>query len=171
MEGIWLIDRDRDINVTLMGNDEGTWSMEDDASVYTPIGSTQPVRIVNGMRGLEGSLSGALMAGFGKTFRAMEADLYAIKERPYQTVQLIAGDMSFEALVGNITISPSPQDARGRGLQERLVRLLAGGGPPLRRRRLTVRSPAPHDDSRAHHRGAEGVRSGPPLLAHAAHRR
>ncbi|WP_036959189.1 hypothetical protein [Promicromonospora kroppenstedtii] len=113
VEGIWLIDRDRDINVTLMGNDEGTWSMEDDASVYTPIGSTQPVRIVNGMRGLEGSLSGALMAGFGKTFRAMEADLYAIKERPYQTVQLIAGDMSFEALVGNITISPSPKTRAG----------------------------------------------------------
>ena len=114
VEGIWLVDRERDIEVTLFGDDEGTWEMEDDASVYTPIGSSQVVRIVSGMRGLTGSLTGVLMAGFGKTYRDMEADLYAIKERPYQTVQLYAGDLSIEVMVGNITLSPSPKTRSGQ---------------------------------------------------------
>ncbi|WP_245605667.1 hypothetical protein [Promicromonospora kroppenstedtii] len=171
VEGIWLIDRDRDINVTLMGNDEGTWSMEDDASVYTPIGSTQPVRIVNGMRGLEGvslwrahgGLREDLPSHGGRPLRHQGAAVPDGSAHRRRHVLRGAGRQHHDL--------PVAQDARGRGLQERLVRLLAGGGPPLRRRRLTVRSPAPHDDSRAHHRGAEGVRSGPPLLAHAAHRR
>jgi hypothetical protein len=114
VEGIWLVDRERDIEVTLLGDDEGTWEMEDDASVYTPIGSTQVVRIVSGMRGLSGSLSGVLMAGFGKPYSAMENDLYQIKERPYQTVQLYAGDVSMEVMLGNITLSPSPKTRAGQ---------------------------------------------------------
>lgn len=114
VEGIWLVDRDRQISVTLWGNDEGTWSNDDDASVYAPINGTRVVRVVNGMRGLEGSLSGFLMEGFGKSFDEMEADLYRLKERPYQTVQLYAGDASFEALVGNIAVSPSEKTRSGQ---------------------------------------------------------
>jgi hypothetical protein len=114
VEGLWILDSERDIDVTLYGDDEGTWKMEDDASVYTPVGSDQVVRVVSGLRGLEGSLSGALMAGFGKTFRDMEADLYRIKERPYRPVRIVAGDMSFQALIGNITIAPSPKTRAGQ---------------------------------------------------------
>lgn len=111
--GLWVVDLDRKIDVTLWGNEEGTWSMVDDASVYTPIGSTQVVRIVNGMRGLEGSLSGLLMSGFGKTFAQMETDVYAIKSRPTQTVRIIAGDENFEALIGNVRVSPKPETRQG----------------------------------------------------------
>lgn len=114
VEGIWLVDRDRQISVTLWGDDEGTWNNEDDASVYTPRNSKRVVRVVDGMRGLDGSLSGLLMDGFGKTARAMEEGLYRLKSRPYQTVQVYAGDMSFEALVGNITVAPSPKTRAGQ---------------------------------------------------------
>lgn len=114
VEGLWLVDRDRQISVTLWGDDEGSWANEDDASVYTPINGSRVVRVVNGMRGLSGSLSGLLMEGFGKSFAAMEEDLYRLKSRPYQTVQLYAGDMSFEAIVGNITVAPSPRTREGR---------------------------------------------------------
>lgn len=112
--GLWLVDFDRGVNVTLWGNDEGSWTMQDDASVYTPVGSTQVVRIVSGMRGLEGSLTGLLMEGFGKTFEQMEADVYAIKERPTQTVRIVAGDENFTALIGNVRISPKPETRQGR---------------------------------------------------------
>jgi hypothetical protein len=111
--GLWIVDFDRGIYVTLWGNDEGTWSMVDDASVYAPVGSTEVIRIVNGMRGLEGSLSGLLMDGFGKTFDQMESDLYAIKSEPTQTVRIIAGDENFTALVGNLRISPKPETRQG----------------------------------------------------------
>lgn len=114
VEGIWLRDVDRGVDVTLWGDDEGTWKQEDDASVYAPVGSTRVVRIVSGMRGLEGSLTGYLMEGFGKTFAEQEADLLAIKEQPSNVVQLVAGDQSFRALVGNITISPTPKTRAGQ---------------------------------------------------------
>lgn len=114
VEGLWLVDRDRQVSVTLWGDDEGTWTNDDDASVYTPINGRRVVRVVSGMRGIEGSLSGLLMAGFGKSFDAMVADLYLLKERPYQTVQLYAGDASIEVLVGNITIAPSPKTRSGQ---------------------------------------------------------
>jgi hypothetical protein len=114
VEGIWLRDVDRGVDVTLWGNDEGTWTQEDDASVYAPVGSTRVVRIVSGMRGIEGSLTGYLMEGFGKTFAEQEADLIAIKEQPANVVQLVAGDQSFQALIGNLTISPTPKTRAGQ---------------------------------------------------------
>jgi hypothetical protein len=114
VEGLWLVDRDRKISVTLWGDEEGSWDAPDDASEYMPVGGSRVVRIVSGVRGLEGSLSGLLMDGFGKSFAEQERDLYALKERPYQTVQLYAGDMSLEALIGNIVIAPSPRTRRGQ---------------------------------------------------------
>lgn len=114
VEGLWIVDRTNDLTVTLWGDDEGTWSNEDDASVYTPISGTRVVRVVNGMRGMEGSLSGMLMEGFGKSFAEMEQDLYSIKSRPYQTVQIYAGDVSAEVIIGNITIAPSPRTRSGQ---------------------------------------------------------
>jgi hypothetical protein len=118
VEGLWLVDSSRGINVTLWGDDAGSWGTEDDASVYTPIGSTRAVRIVSGVRGHEGSLSGLLMEGFGKTFAEMEADLLAIKSEPSRTVRIIAGDENFEAIVGNISISPSPKTRPGQLVKE-----------------------------------------------------
>lgn len=113
VEGIWLIDRDRDIEVTLWGNDSGTWQMPDDASVYTPIGA-KPVRVVSGMRNLEGSISGELIEGFGKSFAEMEADLFRLKLRPMEPLQIVAADMAFTALVGNVTIAPTPKTRAGQ---------------------------------------------------------
>jgi hypothetical protein len=112
--GVWVVDVESGVSVTVWGDDEGSWTMEDDAAVYAPIGSTQVVRVVSGMRGLEGSLSGLLMEGFGKTFEQMEADAYAIKSRPSATVRVVAGDENFEALVGNVRVSPKPVTREGR---------------------------------------------------------
>lgn len=112
--GLWVVDFDRGVDLTLWGDEEGTWTMQDDASVYTPVGSTEVVRIVSGMRGLEGSISGRLMEGFGKTFEQQEASLYEIKSRPTKTVRIIAGDENFTALIGNVRISPKPDTRQGR---------------------------------------------------------
>lgn len=112
--GIWVADVDRGISFTLWGDDEGSWGVQDDASVYTPVGSSKVVRIVSAMRGLEGNLSGLLMEGFGKTFAQMEADAYRIKEDPAGTVRIVAGDENFEALIGNLRISPKPVTRKGQ---------------------------------------------------------
>lgn len=117
-EGIWLVDLDRGINVTLYGNDTGTWELEDSANTYQPVGSTEIVRVVTGMSGLRGSLSGVLSDGFGKTFAAMEADLYSIKSRPTQTVRLIVGDMNLRVLIGDVKVSPMPYTRNGQRFKD-----------------------------------------------------
>lgn len=112
--GIWLVDPSDGLHVTLWGDDEGTWNMADDATVHAPINSTEVVRIVSGMRGLDGSLSGALMEGFGKTFEEQQADLYTLKARPTARLRLVASDVNIEALVGNVRVAPRPVSRRGR---------------------------------------------------------
>jgi hypothetical protein len=117
--GVWLIDLDRDVTVVLADDDEGSWEMPDEASVYTPIGSEEVVRIVGGLRGYEGSLSGLLIEGFhGKTFAQQEKDLWSIKERPSQTVRLIAGDVNTRVLIGNVVVAPRPTTRKGDIVKE-----------------------------------------------------
>lgn len=113
-EGVWLIDPDRDLSVLVMGDDAGTWEMPDDAAVYTPIGGTQSIRIVSGMRGLEGSMSGYLVGGvMGLTFSQQEANLWAIKQTPSDAIRLVAGDVNIPVIVGNISVAPTPQTRGG----------------------------------------------------------
>lgn len=112
--GIWLSDLERGVTVVFAGDDEGTWTMPDEASVYTPVGSEEAVRIVGGLRGYEGGLSGDLIDGFqGKTFAQQEADLWSIKERPSQKVRLIVGDVSLPVLIGNLSVAPRPITRKG----------------------------------------------------------
>lgn len=109
VHGIWLIDRDNALEVTLWGDDAGSWDMPDDASVYTPNRSSRVVRIVSGMRNLEGSIQAVLMEGFGKSFEDMEDALFKMKANPMQPVQVVASDVSFSALLGNIVVAPTPR--------------------------------------------------------------
>lgn len=112
--GIWIADPDRGLSVALWGDDDGQWASPDDASVYTPVGSSEVVRIVTGMRGLEGSLTGWLMDGFGRTFDDLEGSLYDLKEHPSATVRLVAGDVNIPVVIGDITVAPRPVTRAGR---------------------------------------------------------
>lgn len=115
--GIWLSDPDLDLTVTLWGDDEGLWETNDDAAVYTPVGGTKFVRIVSGMRGLSGSLTGLLMEGFGQTFSQQEAALNDLKERPSNQLRLIVGDVNMPVIIGNVRISPKPITRNGRNVK------------------------------------------------------
>lgn len=112
--GIWLIDTDRDLVVSIAGEDAGTWTMPDDAATYVPVGSTETVRVVGGLRGYEGGLSGVLIDGFhGRTVAEQEYDLLRIKEDPSKTVRLVAGDVNINVVIGNVSIAPTPKTRHG----------------------------------------------------------
>lgn len=123
VEGAWIYGGflgtlDGSPRVAMWGDDGGSWDQEDDASVYAPIGSTKVVRVVNGMRGLEGSFSGHIADGFGATIAEAEEVLYTIKENPTMNYRLALGDTSLIVLIGNVKISPTPRTRRGNNIRD-----------------------------------------------------
>lgn len=127
VEGIWLYggvlgevetEAPDGAMVTLWGDDGGSWEQEDDASVYTPIGSSRVVRVINGMRGLQGTLSGHIADGFGSTIEEAERLLYVLKENPTRTFRVAVGDQAMTVLAGNIRVSPSPRTRKGNNIRD-----------------------------------------------------
>lgn len=105
--GIWLLDKARDRRVWIAGRDAGTWSLGEDATVFSPLGSTQSVRRVQGQRGYEGSLTGQLLDGYNRTATDYEDDLLAMRSEPGRPVVLAVADLTIRVLLGNVTTIPT----------------------------------------------------------------
>ena len=114
-EGIWLQREGTLTDVPIMGTDEGSWSMPEDATIYAPLGSKKVTRVLQGQRGWEGTLTGYIMDGFGgKSYATALNALYDVKQDPMTPVRLIAGDANFSALIGDITVWPVPDQNEGQ---------------------------------------------------------
>lgn len=111
IRGLWLVDRDRDIEVYLAspGRDLGEWAMAEDSAVLAPLGSERSVVVTQGLRGYENAVRGMLMDNeAGKTLEQWEDALLRIRSRPGQILTLSAGDESIRGVAYNISISPTP---------------------------------------------------------------
>ncbi|MET7741976.1 DNRLRE domain-containing protein [Streptomyces sp. NPDC005385] len=108
--GIWLMDPSEGVYVQLLDADEGSWSMGEDAGMYSPLGGTKSVRVTQALRGHEGSISGLMAANSynNKTVQEQEQDLYTLKSRPGKTYTLALSDMSIPVVIGNVTVAPMP---------------------------------------------------------------
>jgi hypothetical protein len=107
LRGIWLMDESRGLHVWIAGADGGTWTRPEDASVIAPIGSRKVIRRVQGMRNYEGSLSGQLVDGYGRTALQYQDDLEVIRNRPELPVVLAVADYSLRVVLGNINFAPT----------------------------------------------------------------
>lgn len=113
--GIYLADAATGTTVRIAGDEAGSWSMEDDAATLVPLGSTATVRIVSGLRGMSGQLSGLLLDDWaGVTLDAAEAAVWAMKARPSRPVRLVAGDVNLSVLLGNVTVAPTAYTREGQ---------------------------------------------------------
>lgn len=106
--GIWLSDPERGISVRLLGKDPGTWAMGEDAENHFAMGSTAPVRITQGLRGYEGSISGTLATVDGVSVATATANMWLLKGSPGREYLLTLADLSFPVVIGNVVISPDP---------------------------------------------------------------
>lgn len=111
-EGIWLLGESA--SVALMGDDEGTWSMPDNATIYEPHGGRSVTRVVDGMRGWEGQLTGYIFDGFNGAYEEIKNALNELKNDPVTPVRLVAGDANFRALIGDVTWWPTPVQRDGQ---------------------------------------------------------
>lgn len=105
--GIWLLDKQRKLEVWLAGDDGGSWSRGEEASVFAPVGRKSVVRRVQQQRGFEGSLSGTLVDRHGVTAREYEDALLKMRDEPTSVVVLAVADMSISVILGNVTTYPT----------------------------------------------------------------
>lgn len=112
--GIWLLDTAKNLRVWLAGEDGGTWERPEEATVYAPLGATVVTRRVQASRGYQGSLSGRLIDGYGRTAASYLADLETMRASPSRPVRLVAGDLSLRVLLGDVQTIPTTLVPPGR---------------------------------------------------------
>lgn len=107
-QGIWLADKERDIDVFINGRDEGTWGVGEEGTTHMPLGAEHGARITQAVRGLEGSITGELTDLGATSVETWEDRLLRIKSRPGQVLTLSLGNVSLRCVVANIAIWPTP---------------------------------------------------------------
>lgn len=129
--GIWLADPDTGSEVVLGGLDFDT-DQDDNAEVYTVLGSTSVVRTVMGLNGLAGAVRGAwLRTRDGYTWNELEATLYDFKSRPADEFRLVLGDLNIPVVLGDVKIVPSPATFEGQVIKEVSFRFWQTGEQPF----------------------------------------
>jgi hypothetical protein len=112
--GVWIGDPRRNTWVRLSSANLDGLAMSDDAVVHTPVGGRVPVRIVSGMSGLSGGVSGVLADradGYARN-NGLEA-LRLIKEHPEREYRLVGGDLNVGVLVGDVSWRPEANTTTG----------------------------------------------------------
>lgn len=99
----WLVDVDDGTFVEILGTEQPDIAVGSSGTTYDPLGSRKPVRIIDNVRGLEGSVSGILLQ---TTDRDTFLDLYGrLKE-----LRLIISDVNIPIEFDEPpTISPAPE--------------------------------------------------------------
>jgi hypothetical protein len=87
--------------------DEGTWAMGEEGTNHAPLNGDQLVRIMQGLRGFEGAVSGYIATQLGVTVDAWEERLWGMKRRG-DVLVLSLGNESFRCRVYNLAVTPTP---------------------------------------------------------------
>lgn len=107
--GAWLVDIDDEVELFLAGQTNFNTQIGETGNTFFPIGRRAPVRIVDSVRGLEGTLQGRITEYDGVTAEQWYDRAVELKGRAPGTVfRLIYGRHNFPVVIGEMTID---QDA------------------------------------------------------------
>lgn len=117
--GVILME-DRARWLPIAGEDAVSITSTDDAELFNPLGAAAPVRIISGTRGVEGTVTGLLLGGFGGLTMQQQLDrVNRWKRHPATKFRLLLGDDSYRVIVGDLTVAPSTRSRPGA--KEKLV--------------------------------------------------
>lgn len=106
--GIWLIDPDSGLEVHIIGQEAADVGIGETGETFFPLGRQDPVRVVDQVRGLEGSVSGTLITVEGRAASVEHANLKALKTDPLATRRLVLAYTNIPVLVSEIAVPPLP---------------------------------------------------------------
>jgi hypothetical protein len=107
--GVWIVHEPTMTEVVLLGTTPPDMTIGESATTYAPIGRRDAVKITDTVRGYEGTLSGIMGNYLGVTSHAWRNRLETIKGKAEKgDVRLLFLDYSFPVILGEASISPSP---------------------------------------------------------------
>jgi hypothetical protein len=97
--GVWLIDDDADEAVALKGTDTPSITIGESGTTYDLVGNRMPVRIVDSIRGYEGSFAGMV------TSAAARDTLLEMKGKDKE-LRVVIANLNFPVYLEEVTVSP-----------------------------------------------------------------
>ena len=113
--GAWLIDPDRSRHLFIAKTGGSTIEPGEDAETLVPLGAEAGIRVTQGLRGYEGTITGALvsMPDFGKTLQEYVDLALRMRAKPGRTYVLLIGTEAFEVVIGNLKVRPTGDSTPG----------------------------------------------------------
>lgn len=108
-EGVWLLDPDHGLYVTLGQTGVDNWQRTDQVTLYTPIGA-KPVTVFFGDNGISGNFEGTLEPVEGRTTAQWRGDFETMAKaaRRGRVFQLVAAWLSIPVTIRNGSATPHP---------------------------------------------------------------
>ncbi len=97
--GVWLIDDDEGEAVEFRGTDSPSITVGESGTTYDLVGNRMPVRIVDSIRGYEGSFNGMVMSG-------EDRDLLLELKGKDKELRMVVGNLNFPVWLEEVTVSP-----------------------------------------------------------------
>jgi hypothetical protein len=98
----WLVDEDDSTAVQIMGAEQATFEIGESATTHYPVGNQAPTRVIDAIRGYEGTPSGLL----GPNEATAEGDFLALKSRRRKVFRYIQSTKNVPVILGQMTHSP-----------------------------------------------------------------
>jgi hypothetical protein len=111
--GVWLVEKDAS-RAVLFGNTSGSkFAQTEDGDTIVPLGATEGIRITQGLRGYEGTVTGVL-ASIGEKTRDQWIDIFlAMREETGKVRRLVVGSEVFDVVTWNMSVDPTGHSTPG----------------------------------------------------------
>lgn len=106
--GIWVTDKELGVEMRILGQQDVAVDIGEAGATFMPIGRRDPVRIIDEVRGFEGSITGALVSAQGRTAEQEREALEALKSEPLNERRLIFAHNNIPVIIGETSLNPSP---------------------------------------------------------------
>lgn len=116
--GIYVADTAAQVEVRILGKESVATTLGTTGATFYPLGRRDPIRVVDSVRGLEGSVSGDIVAWGGITAASALATLYDIRSRSDSgpPLQLVVGSWSLPVRLASLTVEQRPDNEESYGI-------------------------------------------------------
>jgi hypothetical protein len=111
--GAWLLDLDETHTLFIAGTSGSTITLVEDGETLVPVGAGHGIRITQGVRGYEGTVSGVLISEGGKTVHEWVEEALAMRANPGVVRRFVMGTEAFDVVVSNLTVRPTGDSSPG----------------------------------------------------------
>jgi len=103
---VWLSSPNLGLFVPVVITGQAAYDMPETAAVYYPVGPGAAVRVTQGRRGLEGSISGRITTYAGTPAATWVTNMLTFKAQPDTELYLLMGAQALRVVIGAVVLAP-----------------------------------------------------------------